>query len=113
MVIHPCRKTLTKRSCVAGRGWPLGQLLVGSSSTVLTGIVSSAIPPTLSNHKVATATANHNRAARCGLVMRVCGHCHPPRLVIVKPGSIPVRSPYQQAVPALGAKSVSKTHGSA
>ena len=62
--------------------------------------------------KVATATANHNRAARCGSVMRVRCHCQPPRLVILKPCSIQARKPYQHALPALGARSVSSNHGS-
>ena len=66
MVIQPWRKTLTKRSCVARRGRDPGPLAAGSSSNVPTGIVVSASPPTLSNHNVATATANHKRAARGG-----------------------------------------------
>ena len=44
---------------------------------VLAGMVSSASPPTRSSHQVATATASHRRAARAGLSMGVCCHCHP------------------------------------
>jgi hypothetical protein len=70
------------------------------------------MPPTLSNHNVATATANHNRAARWASLRRVRCHCHPPRLVILKPCSIHARNPYQYAAPALGARSVSNNQGS-
>ena len=83
-----------------------------TSGTVLAGIVSSASPPTLSSHKVATATASHRRAARSGLVMWVRCHCQPARLVILKPCSIQARNPYQQAVLASGGRSVRINHGS-
>ena len=80
--------------------------------TVLAGIVSSASPPTLSSHKVATATASHRRAARAGWVMWVRCHCQPARLVILKPCSIQARNPYQQAVLASGGRSVRINQGS-
>src|ERR1700741_3980897 len=112
MVIQPWRKTLTKRNWVAHRERGGGQSPSANGNSVLTGTVSSARPPTLSNHNVATATANHNRAARWGSVIRVRCHCHPPRLVILKPCSIQALSPYQHAWPALGAKSVNTNHGS-
>ena len=83
-----------------------------TSGTVLTGIVSSASPPTLRSHRVATATASHRRAARSGLVMWVRCHGQPARLVILKPCSIHARNPYQQAVLASGGRSVRITHGS-
>jgi len=67
----------------------------------------------VSNHNVATATANHSRAARCGSLLRVRGHGHPPRLALLQPCSIQARSPYQPAAPALGAKAVKSNHGSA
>ena len=66
--------------------------------------MAAAAPPTLSNHKVATATANHRRAARWGSVMRVRCHCQPARLVSWKPYSIHARKPYQHAAPAVGAR---------
>src|SRR6185503_15552365 len=106
MVIHPWRKILTKRSWVAGRGRDAGPSSAANGSRVLTGSVSSAIPPTLRSHNVATATANHNRAARWGSLIRVRCHCHPPRLVTLKPCSIQARKPYQHASPALGARCV-------
>jgi hypothetical protein len=112
IVIQPRRKILTKRRCVARREREAGTAAGASGKSVLSGIVSSAIPPTLSNHKVATATANHSRAARCGSVMRVRCHCHPPRFVILKPCSLHARNPYQHASPALGARSVSNNQGS-
>ena len=70
------------------------------------------MPPTLSSHKVETATASHRRAARCGSVMRVCCHCQPARFVTLKPCSIQARSPYQQAALAAGGRSVRINHGS-
>jgi len=101
MAFQPWRKTLTRRNCVAWRGRGRGRSWAGSGGSVPTGIVVSAAPPTLSSHKVATATASHNRAARWGSVMRVRCHCQPPRLVILNPCSIQARNPYQQASPAL------------
>jgi hypothetical protein len=111
-VIQPRRKILPKRKRVACRCRARGASASVSGSSVLSGSVSSAAPPTLSNHNVATATTNHNRAARWGSLMRVRCHCQPPRFVIFKPGSIHARNPYQQASPALGARSVSNNHGS-
>lgn len=112
MVIQPRRKILTKRSWVARRDREAGTSSGASGKRVLSGIVSSARPPTLSPHKGATATATHSRAARCGSVIRVRGPCPPPRLVIVKPCSLQARNPYQPAAPALGARAVSNNHGS-
>ena len=70
----------------AQTGRPALAALVGqrghTSSRVLAGIVSSAKPPTLSSHSVATATASHRRAARAGWVMRVCCHGQPARVVL-------------------------------
>src|SRR5882724_11679851 len=83
-----------------------------TSGTVLAGTVASASPPTLSSHKVATATASHRRAARSGLVIWVRCHCQPARLVILKPCSIQARKPYQPAVLASGGRSVRINHGS-
>ena len=100
MMIHPWRKILTKRNWVARRDWAGGPSPSPRDNRVLSGSVSSAIPPTLSSHNVATATANHSRAARCGSVMRVRCHCHPPRFVILKPCSIQALNPYQHASPA-------------
>ena len=85
-----CRRDIEPR--------PLGEALLGR-------------PPTLSNHKVATATANHRRAARWGSVMRVRCHGHPARLVSLKPCSIQARNPYQQASLASGGKSVRINQG--
>jgi hypothetical protein len=73
-------------------------------------MVSSASPPTLSSHKVATATASHRRAARSGWVMWVRCHCQPARLVILK---LPIRSidfyyPEFQAANALIVRDKSK-----
>lgn len=76
-------------------------LLEGWNTTV-----SSARPPTLSSHNVATATASPRRAARWGTVLRVRCHCHPARLVRLKPCSIQARSPYYQVALASGGKSV-------
>jgi hypothetical protein len=70
------------------------------------------MPPTLSSQKVATATASHRRAARCGSVMRVRCHCQPARFVTLKPCSIQARSLYQHASLASGGKSVRIHHGS-
>jgi transposase len=95
--IHPWRKTLTKRNCLAHRGQESDWPSAGSESNVPTGIFSSAAPSTRSNYNVATATANHKRAARWGSVMHVRCHCHPPRFVILTPCSIHARSPYQHA----------------
>src|SRR5215813_6570822 len=103
MVVQPWRKILTKRNWVARRGREGGQAADANGSSVLTESVSSAMPPARSNHKAATATANHNRAARWGSLMGVRCHCQPPRLVILKLCSIQARSPYQHASPALGA----------
>ena len=83
-----------------------------TSSSVLAGIVSSAAPPTLSSHNVATATASHSRAARSGALMRVRCHCQPARLVILKPCSIQARRPYQPASLASGGRSVRISQGS-
>jgi hypothetical protein len=113
MVIHPWRKRLTKRNCVARRGRDGAPSPFARGNSVLAGSVSAASPPTLSNPRVATATANHNRAARCGSLLRVRCHCQPPRFVIVQPCAIPVRKPYQHASPALGARSVNNNPGSA
>src|SRR2546429_60424 len=97
MRVQPRRKILTSRRRVARRiRGCVGRRAV-TSGTVLTGMVSSASPPTLSSHRVATATASHRRAARSGLVMWVRCHCQPARLVILKPCSIQARKPYQQA----------------
>src|SRR5262252_7200119 len=73
---------------------------------------ASASPPTLSSHKVATATANHRRAARAGWVMWVCCPCQPARLVLLQPCAIQARTPYQQAVLASSGRSVRLNHGS-
>ena len=109
---QPRRKTLTSRRRVARRVRGGSGTRAVTSGTVLAGIVSSASPPTLSSHKVATATASHRRAARSGLVMWVRCHCQPARLVILKPCSIQARNPYQQAVLASGGRSVRINHGS-
>jgi hypothetical protein len=61
LAIQPCRKVLTRRRRVARRWWASAS---DTSSRVLAGIVSSAKPPTLSSHSVATATASLRRAAR-------------------------------------------------
>ena len=58
------------------------------------------------------ATARHRRAARAGGVMWVRCHCPPARLVILQPGSIQARNPYQQAVLASGGRSVRINQGS-
>ena len=83
-----------------------------TSSRVPSGLVSLAAPPTLISYKVATATGSPRRTARCGLVMRVRCHCHPARLVSLKPCSIQARRPYQQASPTSGGKSVRINQGS-
>jgi hypothetical protein len=113
MAIPPGRNTLTTRSGVARRGRDAGHPAAGSGSPGLTGTVSSASPPPLSTHRVATATANHKRAARGGSLRRVRCHGHPPRFGSLKPGSIPARSPSHHASPALGARSVKNHQGSA
>jgi hypothetical protein len=105
--------TLTKRTWVACRGRDGGPSAFASGSRVLAGLVASTSSPTLSNHKVATATANHNRAARCGSLMRVRCPCQPPRWVILKPGSLHARKPYPHASPARGARAVRNNPGSA
>src|SRR5262249_56395982 len=64
------------------------------------------MPPTLSSHSVATATANHRRAARSGWVIRVRCHCQPARLIHLNCCSIQARRPYQPASLASGGKSV-------
>src|SRR5207245_4594301 len=85
----------------------------GNSSNVLHGRLPSASPPTLTTHKVATAIANHKRLARAGSVILVWCHCHPPRLVSLKPLSIQVRILYHTTSAAWGARSVSTSQGSA
>ena len=112
MMVQPRRKTLTSRRQVARRSRSGRGMRAVTSGTVLAGMASSASPPTLSSHQVATATASHRRAARSGMVMWVRCHCHPARLVILKPCSIQARKPYQQALLASGGKSVRSNHGS-
>src|SRR5512144_2053092 len=84
---------------------PATALLAGAPGTggqVAAGTVASASPPTDSSHQVAIAMANHRRSARAGSSMRVYCHCQPPRLIRLKPCSIQVRNPYQQAWAACG-----------
>ena len=76
----------------------------GKASNPLHGSVASASPPTLTTHKVATAIANHKRLARAGSVILVWCHCHPPRLVSLKPPSIQVRILYHTTLAASGAR---------
>src|SRR5437764_4201171 len=85
----------------------------GNASNPLHGCVASASPPTLTTQKVATAIANHKRLARAASVILVWCHCHPPRLVSLKPPSIQVRILYHTTLAASGARSVSTSHGSA
>src|SRR5881409_913715 len=98
MRVQPRRKILTSRRRVARRIRGCVGTRAVTSGTVLAGMVSSAAPPTLSSHRVATATANHRRAARSGLVMWVRCHGHPARLVICKPCAIHARAgwPWQR-----------------
>lgn len=105
MVIQPRRNTLTRRNRVARRWRRCASINAVTSSTVLLAMASSAAPPTLTSHKVATATASHSRAARAGCAMRVRCHCQPPRLVSLKLCSIQARRPYQAAVLASGGRS--------
>lgn len=78
----------------------------GKASKLLAGKFSSASPPTLTTHKVATARANHNRLARLGFVILVLCHCQPPRLVCLKPHSSQARIAYQKASACSGRRSV-------
>ena len=112
IVIQPRRKILPTRRRVARRWrrwWPS---VAVTSRSVRAGIASSAAPPTLSRHRVATATASHSRAARSGWVMRVRCHGQPARLMHVHGGAIQARRPYQPASLASGGKSVRISQGS-
>src|SRR6266481_5768913 len=109
---QPRRKTRTHRRRVACRIRGCRGTKAVTSGTVLAGIVSSASPPTLSSHRVATATASHRRAARSGFVIWVRCPCQPARFVIWKPCSLQARTPYQQAVLASGGRSGRINHGS-
>src|ERR1051326_4945684 len=73
---------------------------------------TSALPPTRNSQKVATAIASHSRVARWGSSIRVCCHCHPPLLTSLNPCSIQLRSPYQEAAPCCGKRSLKINHGS-
>src|ERR1700677_3242246 len=83
-----------------------------SAVACLAWAAASALPPTRNSHSVATATASHRRSARCGASIRVCCHCHPPLLLSLKPCSIQLRKPYQEASPCPGARSLRISHGS-
>ena len=109
--IQPRRKILTKRTRVARccQRWHANASEI--SRSVPSAMVSSAAPPTLSSHQVATATASHKRAARWGSGMRVRCHGPPARWVSWKPGSIQARRPYQQAALTSGGKSVRINQG--
>lgn len=107
------RNRLTRRSRVARCCRAVRARLAVTSNRLLSGMRSSASPPTLRSHKVATATANHRRSARCGSVMRVRCHCHPARVVSVKPCSIQARRPYQHASEVSGGRSVRMHQGAA
>ena len=113
IVSTPRRKQLNKR----GRARPVARRRAtcssGSAATLLAGSVASASPPTLTTHNVATASANHSRAARAGSVIFVWCHCHPPRFMSLNPLSIQLRIPYQAASATSGARSVAISHGSA
>jgi len=84
----------------------------GIASNPLTGKVASAWPPTLSTHTVATAIANHSRSARAGSTIFVWCHCHPPRLVSLKPPSIQLRIPYHTTFASWGARSLTTSQTS-
>ena len=68
---QPWRTTLPSRRRVARRVRGRSGHPPVTSSQVLTGMVASAAPPTLSRHHVATAPASHRRAARSGSRRRV------------------------------------------
>ena len=112
MRFQPRRNPLTKRTGVARRERGGGGRWVARSGRVLGGKVSSASPPPLTSHTVATAMASPRRAARSGGVRRVYGPCQPPRVVRFKPGSIQARNPYQQPSLPVGGKAVKMNPGS-
>lgn len=102
------RNTLTRRIRIARRCRRGGPTNAVTLSTVLLAIVSSTMPPTLTNHEVATATAGHRRAAR-GMYHAGTLPLPAPRLVSLQPCSIQARKPYQAAMLASGGKSVTSS----
>jgi hypothetical protein len=106
MMLQLRRNTLTKRERVACRCRRCPARAKVTPGSKLVGIVSSANPPTVSRHRVATATASPRQAARCGTIICVRGHCQPARWVSLKPCLIQARNPYHPAWLEAGGKSV-------
>jgi len=109
---QPRRKQLSKRGREHFVARRRAMWVSGNSVRLLTGKVASALPPTLTTHKVATAMASQWRAARAGSVIWVCCHCQPPRLVSLKPLSIQARRAYQHTSACSGDRSVTISQAS-
>ncbi len=73
--------------------------------------LAGASPPTLTTHRVATASANQMRATREGSDICVFCHCQPSRLKSLKPSSIQWRMPYQVAQADAEGRSVRISQG--